>query len=207
MKWEVNIWIVLPGLAPLSVLFSSPSSFLSQLNWNRPCVCSASFVCTPPFLFSHNMPGPVFAYRNPCEPFWLTGNSFVMQIFFNCYQRKLYWTLLPFFVLLRLFAGGEQLLIKSRQLLLLLPCSCLGTVSFLITADKKLLLFVERVCAVHVLCARMVESVRGAVLYYLCAFLFCHSVLCGMVVFWGTNRPCSCFRYWHFSFCSNCISA
>lgn len=74
--------------------------------------------------------------------------------FFYCYHRKLHWTLLPFFVLLRLFAGGEQLLIKSRRLLLLLPCSCLGTVSFLITADKKMLLFVEResvpfTCCVH----------------------------------------------------------
>lgn len=69
-----------------------------------------------------------------------------------------------------LFLGGVWLLIKPERLLLLLVCGCLGTVSPLITAGRRLLLFVARECAVHVLSTRMVASATGAV-FLCCAHL------------------------------------
>lgn len=112
---------------------------------------------------------------------------------------KLAWTLPQLFVLSDFFGCW----IKSKRLLLLLPCSCLGTVGLLITADWNSFVCRERVCCSHVVYTNGCKCSRGRLLMLLLWLHFFCSVFCGYALFFQETEPRLCFRYRQTFFFSN----
>lgn len=158
-----------PGLAPLPLFFFSHLFFFFffqvSCQVGHQLFLVSHWFASPPSLICHPS---VLVYWNSMPHFFLLkGNSFITLNHCFCFFTVDYFssdttTLLRAFK--TLFPGwGKRLLIKPKWLLLLLVCSCLGTVKSSHYCRQKTPFCLLRECAVHVLSTRMVASVTGAV--------------------------------------------